>query len=195
MSTEQPRYTVVRRDGEVEYRRYAPYLVAETVVRGGSRHEDAGSEGFMRLFRYITGANRSRREIAMTAPVAQGETAGGETVAMTAPVEQSAAKEGWRVAFMVPSTYDMETVPEPTDPEVRIRELPEKLVAVLRYSGSWRDEVYRERLAELERALESAGVEPAGPAQVAMYDSPSTPPAERHNEVMLPVKALPGEAR
>jgi hypothetical protein len=48
--------------------------------------EDAGSEGFKRLFRYISGDNRSGDKVAMTAPVSQQPT--GERIKMTAPVGQ-----------------------------------------------------------------------------------------------------------
>jgi hypothetical protein len=195
MSLESPDYTVVHRDGPIEYRQYAPYLVAETVIEDARSHSAAGNEGFRRLFRYITGANRSQAKIAMTAPVAQGAVdsspPAGEKIAMTAPVEQSPAAQGWRVAFMVPSDYDLATAPVPTDPRVQVREVPGRLVAALTWSGRWTDANFEAWRAELEVALADAGVEPAGPVQAAMYNGPFTPPFLRRNEVLVEVSAVP----
>jgi len=86
--TEEPRFEVLERRGEVEIRRYAPRLAAATTVAAPS--EDAArSEGFRRLAGYIFGGNHGRTKIAMTAPVAQAS----ERIAMTVPVGQEAAGE------------------------------------------------------------------------------------------------------
>jgi hypothetical protein len=69
MAIEEATYTVVDSDNNFELRDYAPYVLAETVVEGNL--EEAGDKAFNRLFRYISGANRSREKIAMTAPVSQ----------------------------------------------------------------------------------------------------------------------------
>lgn len=198
MSLEQPDYTVIGRDGPVEYRQYAPYLVAETTVTGEASQSAAGNEGFRRLFRYISGANRGGEKIAMTAPVAQGmaDPAQGEKIAMTAPVLQTPAggTPGWRVAFMVPSVYSLATAPAPADPRVEIREVPGRLVAVLTWSGRWTDRNYGQYRSQLEAALQAAGIEATGAPEAAMYNGPFTPPFLRRNEVLIPVRALPALA-
>ena len=133
MSLEQPDYTVIHREGDVEYRQYDSYLVSETVIENAGSYEAAGNEGFRRLFRYISGGNDSRAKIAMTAPVEQSQGRGSEKIAMTVPVQQSNSAEGWRVAFMLPSKYTLETAPQPRDPRVRVREVPGRLIAALRF--------------------------------------------------------------
>ena len=101
LAIESPKYTVVYQDELVEYRQYEPYIVAETFVENSSSYRAASNEGFMRLFRYITGGNSSQLDIDMTAPVQQ--TAANEEIAMTAPVQRVETPEGWSVAFMLPT--------------------------------------------------------------------------------------------
>lgn len=183
MAIEQPRYDVVRSEGDVEIRRYEPYLVAETFV--DAAFADAGNEGFRRLFRYISGANTAREEISMTAPVSQQPA--GTRIAMTAPVAQSASDGGHWVSFVVPSSFTAATVPQPLDPSVRIREVPAQLVAVLRYAGTWRESRYQEEERRLREQLGALGLAAAGEAQFARYNPPYMPPFMRRNEILIPL--------
>ena len=82
MTEQQPYEVVDRRDG-FELRRYPAHLVAEIEVDGS--FDEAPNRAFRPLAGFINGANRTRRQIAMTAPVTQQE-AGPEKIAMTAPV-------------------------------------------------------------------------------------------------------------
>ena len=185
-------YTVVFRDGDVEYRQYQSYLVAETEVTGTGDFDAAGNEGFRRLFKYITGANDGGADIAMTAPVTQDKK--GAKIAMTAPVAQDASASGWRVAFMLPSMYNLDTAPRPTDKRVYIRQVPGKLVATLRYSGRWTNRNVESYTAELRAAMQTAGVTATAEPVVARYNPPFTPPFLRRNEISIPVDRLPAAA-
>ncbi|HEU0264528.1 MAG TPA: heme-binding protein [Geobacterales bacterium] len=78
MATEEAPYTVIKTDGIFELRQYAPQILAEIIVEGDL--EDAGNKAFRPLFRYISGDNRSRGKIAMTAPVSQEQK--GEKISM-----------------------------------------------------------------------------------------------------------------
>ena len=192
VSLEQPSYRVVHESGGIEYRQYEPYLVSETLIEQTDNYKAAGNEGFRRLFRYISGGNEGQAKIAMTVPVAQ--TASSEKIAMTAPVQQTEAAEGYRVAFMLPSQYTLETAPQPTDKRVRIREVPGRLMAVLRYSGRWTERNFAEKRAALLEALKQESITPAGEAQGAFYNGPYMPPFLRRNEVLVEIDRLPAGA-
>ena len=180
MAIEKPSYRVIERREAFELRDYAPYLVAETVV-GGSR-EEAGNAGFRILAAYIFGKNRGEKKIAMTAPVTQAEPA---KIAMTAPVAQSGQEGRWIIQFMMPSTYTLETLPEPLDPAVSFRVVPARRVAAHTYSGTWSASRYVEHLATLRAALAVAGLAAVGEPTWARYDPPFMPWFLRTNEILL----------
>ena len=180
--TEQQPYEVVQSYPTFELRRYPAHMVAEVSVQGP--FEDAGNRAFRPLFGYITGQNESARSVAMTAPVVQ-ETATSEKVAMTAPVVQVENGSGDQVvAFVLPSSMTLETAPVPTNPNVRVREVPGRLAAAMRYSGRWTEAGYRRRLAQLETDMVGAGLHPGGTARFARFDPPFKPWFLRRNEVV-----------
>ena len=189
---EKPGYQVVYESDNIEYRQYEPYLVSETLIEETDNYKVAGNEGFRRLFRYISGANSADNKIAMTVPVAQTESS--QKIAMTAPVQETKSAAGWTVAFMLPGEYTLETAPQPTDERVKIRAVPGRLTAVLRYSGRWSESTYNAKSATLLAALEQAAVTPIGELQSAQYAPPATPGFLRRNEVLVEIDRLPAEA-
>ncbi len=180
--TEEPRYTAVERLGNVEIRRYAPRLAAETTVPGDAYN--ARGEGFRRLAGYIFGANAGRRRIDMTAPVAQS-SAPGERIAMTAPVAQAPGEGGWVIRFFLPAA--LTDPPVPNDARVRIAPVPEEMVAVLRFSGTATADAVADRTKALTAALSGTAWHPAGEPVAWFYDPPWTLPLLRRNEVAVPV--------
>ncbi|MEO8224339.1 MAG: heme-binding protein [Gammaproteobacteria bacterium] len=193
MSYEEPSYAVVGRAGPVEFRRYVPSLAAETLVEGIDDFDRAGNEGFRRLFRYIAGGNTRQSRIAMTVPVAQAPASkSSEKIAMTVPVQQVHSAGGWRIAFMVPGQYTLDTAPAPSDPRVRVVEVPGRLMAALRYAGRWTERNYQRHRAELLERLEVTGIAAVGEPRLARYDSPLSLPMFRRNEVQVEVERAPG---
>lgn len=185
MAIEQPTYRVVDRDGDIEIRQYDGYIVAETFVEGP--FDEAGNEGFNRLFRYITGSNQARTEISMTAPV--GQTAGGQKIAMTAPVAHVSEAAGHWISFVVPAEFTLDTAPQPTDPRVRLRAVPGQTVAALRYSGFWSEKRYQKEEERLRQVMAERGLVASGEPLFARYNPPFMPPFMRRNEILIPLAA------
>ncbi|MEJ2309172.1 MAG: heme-binding protein [Gammaproteobacteria bacterium] len=183
MAVEEARYTLVEKDESFEIRDYAPSIVAETIVEGDL--EEAGSQAFSRLFRYISGNNTPRTKIAMTAPVTQQPE--GQKIAMTAPVTQQPAGGKWAVSFLMPASHDMETLPLPLDSSVRLREIPARRMAVVRYSGTWSRKSYLEHRARLEAWMAGRQLEAIGEPVWARYDAPFKPWFLRRNEILYPI--------
>jgi len=183
MAIEEAKYKVVEKDNRFEIRDYAPHILAETVVEGGV--EDAGNKAFKRLFRYISGDNRSRDKVAMTAPVSQQPM--GEKIKMTAPVGQQRVKESWAVSFMMPASYTLKTLPEPEDPKITLRQVPARRMAAIRYSGFWSEKGYLRYKLKLELWIHEKGLTIVGDPIWARYNPPFTPWFLRRNEILIPV--------
>ncbi len=183
---EEPLFDVVEQFDEFEIRRYAPYLVAETTVAGD--FDDSGNAAFRRLAGYIFGDNQARTKMKMTIPVTREPTP-SEKMQMTAPVTRRPSSEEGRAAytyqFVMERKYALETLPVPNDDRVTLREVPQRLVAVRRYSGTTRERNFSRNLAILKAALAAAGLTTVGEAQSATYNGPFTLPFLRRNEVLI----------
>jgi effector-binding domain-containing protein len=184
MATEEAAYRVEKTDGHFQVRQYPAQVVAETLVDGTL--EEAGNKAFSPLFDYISGANQAKGKIAMTAPVTQQRE--GEKIAMTAPVGQEAVGNRWLVTFMMPANTTLETLPVPTDARVRLRAIPARRLAAVRYSGTWSQHGYEHHLAQLREWMQGQGLKAAGDPVWARYNAPFTPWFLRRNEVLVPVE-------
>ena len=186
MAIEEASYNVMNKDNHFEIRDYAPHILAETIVEGDL--EEAGNKAFNRLFRYISGDNRSRDKVAMTAPVSQEPM--GNKIKMTAPVGQQRAQGKWAVSFMMPASYTLETLPEPEDPEVKLRQVPARRMAAVRYSGFWSEKNYLRYKLELESWINERGLRIVGDPIWARHNPPFTPWFLRRNEILIPVNTV-----
>ncbi len=186
MAIEEASYNVLKKDNHFEIRDYAPHILAETIVEGDL--EEAGNKAFNRLFRYISGDNRSRDKVAMTAPVSQEPM--GNKIKMTAPVGQRRAQGKWAVSFMMPASYTLETLPEPEDPEVKLRQVPARRMAAVRYSGFWSEKNYLRYKLELESWINERGLRIVGDPIWARHNPPFTPWFLRRNEILIPVNTV-----
>lgn len=184
LAVEKAKYTVLEKDDSFEIRQYEAQIVAETFVEGDL--EEVGNEGFRRLYAYISGENTKKQSISMTAPV--GQQAGSEKIAMTAPVSQEKKDNRWRITFLMPAEYTLKMLPEPIDERVKLAEEPGRLMAAVKYSGTWSEEGYEKNKALLEEYLRIRGLTKAGAAVWARYDPPFMPWFLRRNEVLIPVE-------
>ena len=185
MATEEAPYKVLKTDDIFELREYPPQILAEIIVDGDL--ESAGNKAFRPLFRYISGDNKSRNKIAMTAPVSQEQQ--GEKISMTAPVSQQPVQEKWAVSFMMPAGYTLETLPVPDDPGITLRPVSARRVAAVRYSGFWSEEKYLLNKGKLETWIRENRFTVNGDPVWARYNPPFTLWFMRRNEILIPISS------
>ena len=195
MAIEEPAFKIVLKAEAFELRQYAPILIAETLVEGDM--DEASNKGFRKIADYIFGNNRSNQsgnsgKIAMTAPVTIEPQS--EKIAMTAPVtlsstgaDLSKAKQ-WRVHFVMPSQYTMSSIPQPNNPDVKLKEVPGKLFAVHSYTGFNTMAKVQSKTDELLAWVQQKNFKPLGTPQLSRYDPPWTLPMFRRNEIMMEVE-------
>lgn len=184
--TETPKYSVVKKQNEIEIRRYPAFIQAEVVI-DEKQYKSAIEKGFSVLARYIFGNNVSKQKIEMTSPVQASQS---EKIAMTTPVTVT-GESSFTVAFIMPSAYTLETLPQPKDSRIYFRLIPARSLAAIRFSGFFRQDTIQKNKQRLGQWLEEQGLETEGDFIVAGYNPPWVPGFLARNEVMIPVKAEP----
>lgn len=165
---ESAEYEVVEADGKFEIRKYPDLMLASTTTEIDSRGRDGS---FMRLFKYISGANDSQQKIAMTTPVF-----------MDAKDSKS------QMGFVLPKQVAEAGVPNPIAADVDIRERKGGRFALIRFSGRMDSKMAKDAEAKLREWMKSNGLRAAGSAESAGYDPPFTPGPLRRNEVLIRLK-------
>jgi SOUL heme-binding protein len=170
---ETVKYEILRKLNKVEIRRYPRIVIAKV----GNYETDS----FGLLFRFISGQNKQKIKVRMTAPVVSQE------IKMTSPVFSDFSSTGY-MAFVMPSEFSPETTPEPLDSRVRIEEVPARTVAVLRFSGSWSEAHFDAKTKELLGELATSKIKTTGTVFTMLYNPPLTPGFLRRNEVAVEVE-------
>lgn len=168
---EKAPYTIVKKIEPIEIREY-PELILAAV----QDYNDDSAFGL--LFNYISGGNTSRKKIPMTAPVITSEK-----IPMTAPV----ISQSNYMAFVLPSTYDKETVPNPNNPKVKIEIKPKRKLAVLKFSGYATNKKTEEKINFLLTTVKKHKLKTKGETFLMRYNSPFAPGFIRRNEVAIEI--------
>jgi hypothetical protein len=173
---ESAEYKVVEKDGKLEIREYPDLMLAATTMKLDSE-ESAG--GFMQLFRYISGANESKKKISMTTPVFMESQGDGASVQM---------------GFVMPKEIASQGVPKPSGDQVKVRKRAGGRFAVVQFTGQMTEKSVEESEAKLRAWMESKGLAAEESAdgdgvETAVYDSPFTPGPKRRNELLIRLKA------
>jgi hypothetical protein len=139
-SIETPDYEVLRvLTRKAEIRRYPALILAQTQMEANTYNENS-SMGFRRVAGYIFGGNEKGQKIAMTTPVI---------------MEMGQQTE---MAFVMPKQYDMDALPNPSNPQVKIAKQQERTLAVLRFGGYSDDAKISEKAQELKALLQKEGI-------------------------------------
>jgi hypothetical protein len=183
--TETPKYSVIKKQNEIEIRQYSGYIQAEVTIIE-KNYKSAIEKGFTVLAGYIFGNNISRQKIEMTTPVKVSSQS--QKIAMTTPVIVTGNGQ-FTVAFIMPAEYTLETLPLPKDGNIHITLVPAHLMAAIRFSGYFQQNTINKNKERLSLWLKEENLETEGDFVVAGYNPPWIPGFLARNEIMIKIKA------
>ena len=163
MAVEEVGFEIIKKNDVYEIRKYSDRLVIETATSNQN-------SGFRKLFNYISGNNQTKEKINMTAPVTQVKK-----------------NEGMTMQFYLPSKFNLDSAPTPSNSEVKLLSVKGGFYAVIKYSGRSSDKNFIKHKYILEEQLKKNNVLILGPPIKASYSSPFTLPMLKRNEVMFEI--------
>jgi hypothetical protein len=166
--TEEQKYRIIQKHKDFEIRFYPSATIA-TINSDAKNYRDLSGPGFQKLAGYIFGGNESNTKISMTAPVQMDIN---DTVST--------------MSFVMPSAYTKESLPNPNDPNIVIKNTAEEFVAVIRFGGYASDRDLKFYSEKLKNLLKENGITFFGNYRFLGYN----PPFQffgRRNEVIVSV--------
>ncbi|NLY37432.1 MAG: heme-binding protein [Tissierellia bacterium] len=162
---ETPEYEVIMKDNEYEIRKYTDFFIVEYE----NEMDPEINKGFGSLFNYISSDNKEKEKISMTTPVIQEVTSANK-----------------KMAFVVPGKFGQQ-IPEPNNPNLKIKKFDEGLFAVIQYSGFSNKSKELQREKKLESWISDKGYQRKSNYMLAFYNAPFTLPMLRRNEIWVRV--------
>lgn len=160
---ETPDYDIVLKEDDYEIRKYKSFYIVE------HESEEKNTSGFQTLFSYISSDNKENEKISMTVPVIQEET-----------------EENRKMAFVVPEKFG-ENIPQPNNPNLKIKKFEEGLFATIQYSGNSNRSKELRMTKKLEEWIIEKGYSKESNHMLASYNGPFTIPIFRKNEIWIRV--------
>ena len=167
--TEKQKYRVVHREKEFEIR-YYPSATLATVYSQASSYRELAYPGFRKLADYIFGGNENNTKIAMTSPVHMD-------------INDSLSA----MSFVMPSAYDLDKLPKPSNANVKLQKSEAEYVAAIRFKGYASDKSIQGQTEKLRKMLEEQGILYDGHFRYLGYN----PPYQfigRRNEIIVSVQ-------
>ncbi len=166
---EKQQYRVVKAENGFELR-YYPTATFATVKSSAKSYRELSGSGFRKIAGYIFGDNESSTKIAMTSPV-----------------HMDINEKESSMSFVMPSNYDVKSLPKPNDAKVEIHQTPGEYAAVIEFGGFANDASIRKHAEELKQLLDQKGIKTIGNFRYLGYNPPYQIIA-RKNEIVVAVE-------
>ena len=168
---EEPKYRLIHDYHDFEIRLYNEVIQARVTRELGDK--SSSSTNFGIIAGYIFGNNQSNQKITMTSPV-----------------EMWNDESTTNMAFTMPSEYSFTNLPEPNNKNINLVKIPERLVAVKKFSGFYGSKKVKKIAVKLGQSLMKRNLQSNGSYILAVYDPPTTLPFLRRNEILMPIKEI-----
>ena len=161
---ETQKYDLIFSDENFEIRFYHSSLKAKVVS------ERSANGNFYKLFQFISGNNSK-----------------GEKIAMTTPVYMKDEENSNTMEFVMPSSYNIESISKPNDESIEIYESEAKYFACVRYGGYYNSGKFNTHSKKLIEKLSELNIKTRGDLFYVSYNSPYKV-FNRRNEVMVEIE-------
>ncbi len=160
---ETQNYDLILSDNNFEIRFYPSALKAKVIS------DKSANGNFYKLFQFISGNNSKNEKIEMTTPVYMKNDKISNTM-----------------EFVMPSSYDIESISKPNDNDIVIYEAEAKYYACVRYGGYSNSNKFELHSKELVDKLSELSIDPVGDIFYVSYNSPYKI-FNRRNEAMVEI--------
>ena len=167
MAIEERPHKVIIKDSNIEIRKYSKVVAIQ--VRTTGLRNDAASDAFRILVKYIKGENSKNQKISMTSPVAQAKSNDNE----------------WLTSFYLPSSVTTKQAPTPNNPNITLLDLNNTTMAAIRFSGRSTPKNLNDHQNKLINYLKKNNIQFKPDPIYAFYNPPFVPWFLRRNEILF----------
>lgn len=171
--TQQQEFRILQSFRDFQLREYQPCVLAEVKVK--AQFDSATSIAFNSLFQYISTGNRTGSKIAMTAPVIAAQLTPGKS-------------HEWFVSFVMPPGSTFGQLPDPNDPQIKLRELDTEICIAMSFKGKATAKLSDKKIQELRAAAAKEKIALSHETRICRFDPPYKPGFLQYNEVVIPLK-------
>ena len=161
---ETQKYDLIFSEDDFEIRFYHSSVKAKVVSQKNA------NGNFYKLFQFISGNNSKGEKIEMTTPVYIKEDSNSNTM-----------------EFVMPSSFNMESISKPNDESIEIYESKAKYFACVRYGGYSNSGKFKTHSKKLIEKLSELNIKTIGDLFYVSYNSPYKV-FNRRNEVMVEIE-------
>ena len=200
-----PLYSVLKKRAMYEIRRYAPFAVAETNMKGQGSGMSIEAQGnaFQALAGYIFGENQGGQKMEMTTPVFNDAQGGKMQFYISPPPLATDSNNDGTISPPTSSSSSSSSststnmsaiLPEPTNTSVSTRVVGGGLYAAVSFGGLALPDEAREIELKLRDALSRDGIDVVDSntdnsgdmdVLIARYNEPWSNPVTRKNEILI----------
>jgi hypothetical protein len=166
--TEMQSYKILNSKDDLEIRFY-PAVTMATISSFAKSYKELANPGFRKLAGYIFGGNET-----------------GKSITMTSPVHMNINDSVSTMSFVMPVSYNTENLPKPIDKQVIIKNVPDEIVAVVKFGGYASDKDIESNTKKLIKLLNARKIVFYGSFRFLGYNAPFQF-LNRRNEIIVNV--------
>jgi len=138
-TTEKQKYSLLFKEKDFEIRKYDASILASVKMQGS--YDQMSGSGFRELASYIFGNNQQ-----------------GMKISMTSPVRMQLNDSSTTMSFIMPSKFDMESLPEPNSQNVWLAQSKTQVTASIRFGAYANDQIIGTKIKKLKEILNERNI-------------------------------------